>query len=125
MLTPPAGPFADHAPSVTAIVTAATFDTAASPAPVVERRGQNVWITWNSVTISSGAPVGYLVTRHAAGSTPEAVCSITDPSPVPGSTLECRDFKPGSGASYTVRVNTFGPDGTATWDLPASPPTGA
>ncbi|MGA1344710.1 MAG: hypothetical protein ACO35E_01900 [Ilumatobacteraceae bacterium] len=125
MLTPPAGPFADHAQSVSAVVTAATFDATVSRAPVVERRGQTLWITWNSVTISSGAPVGYLVTRHAAGSTPEVACSITDPSPVPGSTLECRDFKPGSGVSYTVRVNTFGPDADTTWTLPPSSPVQA
>jgi hypothetical protein len=120
-LTPPTGLFLDRAPSYTASVTAATFDAVVSPTPTVDRRGQNLWIRWAAVTISSGAPVTYVVTRHGSGSSSETACTLTDPAPVAGATLECRDFRPGSGVSYTLQALVLGPDAEATWTLPASP----
>jgi hypothetical protein len=120
-LAPPAAAFTDRAPTYTATVTAAEFDAVVSPTPSVDRRGQNVWIRWGAVTISSGAAVSHVVTRHGLGSQPESVCSITDPSPEAGATLECRDAKPGPGVSYTVQTLVLGPDSEPTWTLPLSP----
>jgi hypothetical protein len=124
-LAPPAAAFTDRAPTYTATVTAAEFDAVVSPTPSVDRRGQNLWIRWDAVTISSGAPVTYVVTRRGSGSASETVCTLTDPDPVAGNSLECRDFKPGSGVSYTMQALVLGPDTEVTWTLPPSSPVPA
>lgn len=118
-----AGGFAARAPSFTVTVTAATFSESVSPTPTVSRRGQNLWIQWPAITISSGRPVTYTVRSHTPSQPTETVCALTDASPA-GTLLECRDFKPAAGPTYTVQAHVTGPDGDVTWLLPQSSTTG-
>ena len=127
-LTPLAGPprtaCAAAPPPSRGGATAASFSAAVSPTPTVSRRGQNLFIEWPAITISSGRAVSYTVERHGAGQTTETVCVTTDPAPVAGTVLECRDFKPGTGATYRIRAFVTSHDGGPTWSLPASEAVG-
>ena len=120
----PGNAFVAVAPTFTAEVTAASFSVSVSPTPTVSRRGQNIFIEWPAITISSGRPVSYTVVRHGPGQTTETVCVTTDPVPVAGTILSCRDFKPGAAGTYTVQAHATGPDGQVTWTLPPSPAVG-
>ena len=120
----PGNAFVAVAPTFTAEVTAASFSVSVSPTPTVSRRGQNIWVEWPAITISSGRPVSYTVVRHGADQTTETVCMTTDPAPIAGTILSCRDFKPGTGATYRVWAFVTGPDGGPTWSLPASEAVG-
>ena len=118
------GAFSATAPSFTIVASAARFDATVSPTPTVSRRGRNIWIAWPAITISSGRPVTYTVVRHGSGQSVETVCLTTDPTPAAGTVIECRDFKPGTGATYRVEAFVTGPDGAPTWSLPASDTVG-
>ena len=112
------------APALTAHLSAAQFDSELSPTPAVSQRGQNIRIEWPAVTLSSGEPVGYTVLRLEPNLQPSEVCSQVDPTPVAGTALSCRDFKPAAGSSYTVQAFAVDAAGTATWTLPSSNPVG-
>lgn len=116
----PGNAFVAVAPTFTVHATAASFSVEISPTPTVSRRGQNIWIEWPAITISSGRAVSYTVERHGVGQTAEVVCTLTDPTPVADTILSCRDFKPGTGAAYRIQAYVTGPDGGQTWSLPPS-----
>lgn len=120
----PGNAFVAVAPTFTVDATAASFSVGISPTPTVSRRGQNIFIEWPAITISSGRAVSYRVERHRVGQTAEVVCTLTDPTPVADTILSCRDFKPGTGAEYRIQAFVTGPDGGQTWSLPASDAVG-
>ena len=111
--------FVGSAPPATATISAAAFDTSVSPTPTVERRGRNNQLTWSGVTISSGAEVRYIVTRHRDG-TVESTCQGGGIPVITNGVVSCTDRRSEPADDYSVTAYVLGPTGSATWSLPES-----
>lgn len=119
------GGFASTTVALSLHATAATFSVPVTPTPTAVRRGVNVHLSWQAVTISSGDVVRYLVLRHGTNSVSTEACTGADAPVTSGGLVTCIDRKPGSSGTYTVQAYVTTPAGATTWTLPASPSVSA
>lgn len=100
----------------------AVFVPASIPAPSVAVLDGGLQVDWQQVSVTSGRPVSYSITRQGSDGTGVSVCpSATQSTPAPG-VVRCLDTAGSSGVSYTYSVTPLViRDGTTTWSRPASP----
>lgn len=92
-------------------------------APVVSHtaRGQDETLSWTPVSVSSGTPVTYVVTRIRLGIS-TVVCTGVNTPVLSSGLMTCTDKKPGSGTITYTEQPTIVASGQTTWSLPASTP---
>jgi len=122
---PVLGGFASSNVSLSLDARAAEFSVPITPTPTVIRRGVNMHLSWQAVTISSGDPVRYWVVRQTPNATPVEVCTGADSPVTSGTLVTCIDRKPGQSGAYSVQAHVVSSSGTTTWSLPASPSVSA
>jgi len=122
---PVIGGFASSTVSLSLNARAAEFSVPITPTPTVVRRGVNVHLSWNAVTISSGDAVRYLVVRHTPNAAPVEVCTGADSPVTSGTLVTCIDRKPSQTGAYSVQAHVVSSSGSTTWSLPASPSVSA
>lgn len=99
----------------------AVFTPNSIPAPSVSLVAGVPRVTWDAVSLSSGYPVTYTVTRTPTSGTALGACPSSGLSTA-GGTVLCDDTAATGGATYTYTVQpVLERAGTITWSRPASP----
>lgn len=124
--TAPAGTFAlfsgtrGHSPS---LLHGAHFSPAVAPVVSHVRVRNQITLTWQAVTISSGATVLYRVMRIPVTGSPQEVCTGVSAPVTTGTTVSCTAAIPGANSNDTYTEQPYvAYQGQMTWSLPASTP---
>ncbi len=100
--------------------TGATFIPGVAPVVSASQAATRAALTWQRVSVSGAAAVGYRVMRSAADGTVE-VCRNTNAPVVAGETVTCFDDAVNADVSYTyTQQPVLVRDATVTWSLPPS-----
>lgn len=100
----------------------AVFSPLSINAPALSTVNDVPRLTWTGVSLTSGYPVSYVVTRTASGGGTSAACPAASIVSLAGGLLQCDDTTAPGGDTYTYTVQpVLDKGGTITWTRPISP----